>query len=243
MTINYNFAFSFQLIPIITLILAWCVIAIFAYRMMKKQQVKPKAWKALVCVLVGLFSFSINFPSLWDTPIKISILPLGVWILYSFLKRKEGRWVTYRRFAWLGFWANFIFLAAALIAVLLQNVTYPKDELSTYMSNVENAKIRSIHPSGKTRTLDTDMLLKQIHNMSREKVQGNQWYYEKEFRDEKSTKRNERFPYQLFGTTSKWGSGLHPIIYLEADGKGILVSAPQKQLYFRSNEPLLKGEE
>ncbi|MEH7331407.1 hypothetical protein V7161_02025 [Neobacillus drentensis] len=243
MTINYNFAFSFQLIPIISLILAWCVIAIIAYRMMKKLQVKPKTWKALVCVLVGLFSFSINFPSLWDTPIKISILPLGVWILYAFLKRKEGCWVTYRRFAWLGFWANFIFLVAALIAVPIQNATYPKNELSTYMSTVENASIRSIHPSGEKSVLDTDTLLKQLHNMSQEKIQGIQWYQEKEIRSEQSIKRNERFPYQLFGTSSKWGSGLYPIIYLEADGKGILVTAPQKQLYFRSDESLLKGEE
>ncbi|MGG1675599.1 hypothetical protein ACIFOT_07580 [Neobacillus sp. NRS-1170] len=243
MNINYNFDFSFQLVPFITSILAWCVIPIIAYRIMKKQQVMPKAWKVLFCVLVGLFSFTINFPPMWDTPIKISILPLGVWILYAFLKRKEGRWKTYRRFAWLGFWANFIFLAAALIAVPVQNAIYPKNELSTYMSNVENASIRSIHPSGKKRVLDTDTLLKQIHNMNQEKIQGNQWYQEKEIRDEQSTKKNERFPYQLFGTTSKWGSGLKPIIYLEADGKGILVSAPQKQLYFRSNESLLKGEE
>lgn len=79
--------------------------------------------------------------------------------------------------------------------------------------------------------------------MNPEKVEGMQWYYEKEFKDEQSIKRNERFPYQLAGTSPKWGSDLRPIIYIEADGKGLLISAPQKQLYFRSKESLLKGEE
>ena len=31
----------------------------------------------------------------------------------------------------------------------------------------------------------------------------------------KLNKRNERFPYQLIGTSPIWGSGLHTIIYIE----------------------------
>lgn len=238
-----SFELSFHFIEIISVILAWCVIGIIVYRMIKKQPVRPKVWKVCICVLVGIFSFSINLPPIFDTPIKISILPLGVWILYGILKRKEGRWQMYRPFAWLGFFANFIFLAASLLAVSAQNALYPKNELLTYISNVENASIRIIHPSGRESSLEKDHLLKQIHNMSQEEIHGQQWYQEKEIKDEQSTKRNERFPYQLIGTSSKWGSGLKPIIYLEADGKGILVSAPQKQLYFRSKQSLLKGEE
>jgi len=227
----------------ITQIFTWCVIGIIAYRIMKKHPLKLKVWKVLICVLVGIFSFSINLPPIWETPIKIFILPLGVWILYGFLKRKEGRWQTYKPFAWLGFFANFIFLAAAFLSVPVQHSIYPANELSTYISNVENASIRKIHPSGKEASLDKNYLEKQIHNMTQEKIQGVQWYQEKEIRDEQSTKKNEQFPYQLAGTLSKRGSDLKPIIYIEADGKGLLVSAPQKQLYFRSSESLLKGGE
>lgn len=140
MTVNYDLDFSYQIVTFITLIIEWCTIGIFAYRMMKKQAVKPKIWKVLVCVLVGVFSFSINLPPIGETPIKIAILPLGVWILYAFLKRKEGRWQSYRPFAWLGFFANFIFLAAALLSVPVQHSIYPENELSTYISTLRTLR-------------------------------------------------------------------------------------------------------
>ncbi|MGG3467368.1 hypothetical protein ABES02_07600 [Neobacillus pocheonensis] len=109
------------------------------------------------------------------------------------MKRKEGRWQTYRPFAWLGFFANFIFLTAAFLSVPVQQSIYPANELSTYISNVENASMRKIHPSGKEAFLDKNNLEKQIHNMNEKKVEGMKWYQEKEIRDEQSTKKRNGF--------------------------------------------------
>lgn len=42
-----------------------------------------------------------------EAEVKLAVLPLGVWILYGiFSKKNEGKsWDTYRKFAWLGFFA------------------------------------------------------------------------------------------------------------------------------------------
>ena len=156
-------------------------------------------------------------------------------------KRKRRRWQIYRSFAWLGFWANFIFLALTLIAIPVHHVVYPKDEPTTYISNVEGASIFNIHPSAKDQLLNKESLLKQLHTMRQEAfivTNGTKIRIGTE-----SNKRNERFPYQLIGTSSKWGSDLDTIIYIEVDGKGILLSTPQKQLYFRSEDSFIKGVE
>ena len=57
----------------------------------------------------------------------------------------------------------------------------------------------------------------------------------------RTSKRKERFPYLLTGVKPKWGSGIPTLIYLEEDGKGILITTPKKQLYFRSQQALVEG--
>ena len=235
-----NFDFSFNLMAIGSVILSWCVIGFLAFRIYKKQEVKPKIWKVLVCILAGIFSFSINIP-FSEQVLKISILPLGVWILYWILKSKEGRWEKYRAFAWLGFFANYLFLATYLLSIPLQHAVYPESQLSTFIGNTEKARVLNTHPSALNYSLNKKSLLDQIPTMKQNSIQGMQWYDEEEIRGEGSIKRNERFPYQLIGTSSKWGSGIKTNIYMEADGKGLLISTPRKQLYFRSEESLLKG--
>jgi len=238
MEINFNF--TINAVAIVTGILAWCSIIFLAYRVYKKQSVRPKVWKILLVMFVGLFSFSFKW-NMFDTIVKFPILPLGVWILYFILKGREERWQTYRSFAWLGFWANFIFLASTLIAIPVHHVVYPKDEPSTYFSKVGNASILNIHPSATDRSLNKESLLKQLDTMRQEEVFSDQWYEDTYMTE--SNKRNERFPYQLIGTSSKWGSGLETIIYIEDDGKGILLSTPQEQLYFRSEDSFIEGVE
>ena len=230
---------NINIVFLVTGILAWGSIVFLAYRVYKNQTVKPKVWKILLVMFVGLFSFSINW-NMFDTMLKFPILPLGVWILYFILKGREERWQTYRSFAWLGFWANFIFLASTLIAIPFHHMIYPKNEPSTYISNVDNASILTIHPSAKDWSLNKESLLNQLHTMSQETIFSDQWY-EDTYMNTESNKRNERFPYQLIGTSSKWGSGLETIIYIEDDGKGILLSTPQEQLYFRSEDSLIEG--
>ncbi|WP_040205318.1 hypothetical protein [Neobacillus jeddahensis] len=233
--------FDLNAIGVFTGILAWSVIGFFAYQIYKKQMVKPKVWKILMAILVGLFSFSINW-NMNETMFRIPILPLGVWILYFFCKGKAGRWQTYRTFAWLGFLMNFVFLFLTLVSIPIYHMIYSENEPSTYISTVENASIITIHPSAKNPTLKEEKLLKQLSSMSQEKIYSNQWY-DDTYKNHELIDRKERFPYQLIGASPKWGSGLNTIIYIEDDGKGILISTPKKQLYFRSEESILERGE
>ncbi|MFZ7947002.1 hypothetical protein [Neobacillus sp. 19] len=236
-----QFDFTFQLIGYITGFIAWCAIGMLAYRFYKKQPEKPKIWKVIICMLVGLFSFSFNW-RVFDTPVKFAILPLGVWIMFFLLKGKEGRWERYRKFARLGFLANYIFLAGILLALPFQHIIYPENKLSTYIGDFENARIINTHPSALDRSVDREVLREQVHSFAAKIVQGQQWYYDDDEAREDSTNRNERFPYMVAGTSAKWGSGLETMIYLETDGKGMLVTTAKRQLYFRSKVSLLKGD-
>lgn len=237
MLVDYNIPIN--IVALITGLLAWGSVIFLAYRVYKKQTVKSKVWKILIVMVIGFFSFTINF-NILNTMIKFPILPLGVWLLYVRLKGKDERWQTYRAYAWLGFWANFIFLASTLLSIPVHQALYLKDEPKTYISNIENASIINIHPSAKDTSLNKESLLKQLDTMKKETIYSDEWYIDT-YANVETNVRNERFPYQLIGTSSKWGSGLQPIIFIEDDGKGILLSTPQQQMYFRSDRSLIEG--
>lgn len=233
-----NIDVSFNIVSFMMSIIQWSVIGYLAYRGYKRLDTKPRVWKILFALLVGLFAFTINM-EFFHTLIKIPILPLGVWILYGVLRSKEGRWDTYRRFAWIGFLANFIFLAGTLLTIPIHSLIYPANNLSTYITGAEEASINIIHPSGEGRTLDQEKLEKQLSNVKQAEVESWLWYEEVGGR----SSNPERFPYQLVGTTGKWGSGLNPDIYMEQDGKGILISTRKTQYYYRFPETVLEEEE
>lgn len=176
---------------------------------------------------------------MFDTLIKFPILPLGVWILYFVLRGKNESWQTYRAFAWLGFWMNFLFLVSTLIAIPIHQIIYSKEEPSTYLSNIKNASITTIHPSAKESSFNKESLLTQLHTLQQGTIYSDQWY-EDLYMNPETEQRDERFPYQLIGTSSKWGSGIETMIFIEEDGKGILIATPRKQLYFRSEESVLE---
>jgi hypothetical protein len=220
-------------------ILAMIVIGVLAYRIYKKQEEKPKKWKVIIVIIVGLFSFSFTLP-VFDTSVKIPILPLGVCFLYFIYRNKVEKWVRYRRFAWLGFFANFIFLAASFLSYPIQSALFPEDELSTYIANVKEAEIVSTHPSANKQQLNKKSLESQINTMKKDSIPSEEWYYNTVVNVEPAD-RKERFPYQLTGTETKWGSGTSAVIYVEEDGKGLLVWTPTKQLYYRADSSILKG--
>lgn len=95
------------------------------------------------------------------------------------------------------------------------------------------------HPSGEVSSLNKESLLNQLPTMRKEPVESYEWYEETDV-DTESDKVSERFPYQLVGTSPEWGSGLASVIYVEKDGKGILLSTPTEQLYFRSDISLIE---
>lgn len=225
-------------------LVAWGAIFILARRIYSKQDLKPIIWKLAIVIFVGLFSFSINLPYM-DQQIKLAILPLGVWILYGIYSRKdEGKsWEKYRKYAWLGFFANFIFLAVSLILPLVHSGIYPDSEISTYISDINKARVIKTHPSAGNKILDKDSLLVQLDSIQEEPVYSEKWYYEAFESAGELSKAEERFPYQLAGTEAKWGIGIEPMIFVEQDGKGILITTGQKQVYFRAEKSLLKKGE
>ncbi|WP_226676475.1 hypothetical protein [Mesobacillus jeotgali] len=225
-------------------LVAWGAIFILARRIYSKQDLKPIKWKLAIVIFVGLFSFSINLPYM-DQQIKLAILPLGVWILYGIYSRKEEgiSWDKYRKYAWLGFFANYIFLAVSLISPLIHSAIFPANEISTYLSEINKAHIIQTHPSASDKILDLDSFQNQIDSIQEEPVYSDKWYQEAFESGIERSKLDERFPYQLAGTKAKWGSGIHSMIFVEQDGKGILVSTGQKQVYFRAEKTLLKKEE
>lgn len=235
---NLNVDFPIHVAAIFSGLLSWIVIGVLAYRLYKRQSRKLKVWKVFIVIFIGIFSFSINF-FMFDTMLRISILPLGVWILYFVLKRKEERWQAYRSFAWLGFFSNFIFLTAAFITIPVQQAIYPENKLATYISTFDHASIVHIHPSAKHDALNKAELKRQMHLFKEDTFFIKEWYDTLYF-DTEPSEREERFPYQLIETAPKWGSGLKTIIFIEDDGKGILISTPRKQLYFRSEISVLE---
>lgn len=225
-------------------LVAWGAIFILARRIYNKQDLKPIIWKMAIVLFFGLFSFSINLPYM-DQQTKLAILPLGVWILYGIYSRKEEgiSWDKYRKYAWLGFFANYIFLAVSLINPLIHSAIFPANEISTYLSDINKAKVIQTHPSAGSKILDRDSLLVQLDSFKEEPVYSEKWYYEAFESAGELSKAEERFPYQLAGTEAKWGSGIDPMIFVEQDGKGILISTGQKQVYFRAEKTLLKKGE
>jgi hypothetical protein len=219
--------------------LAISVIGFIAYRIYKKRDEKPKKWKVFIVMLVGLFSFSFTLP-FSDTFVRIPILPLGVWILYFIFRNKMEKWVAYRRFAWLGFLANFIFLAATFVSIPIQNALYPENELTTYMDNLEEVGLIKLHPSARNAVIKEDVLKEHMYTMKRKTIESDDWYNDIVNVDVEPKNRIERFPYQLVGTVPKWGSALTSTIYIEKDGKGLLLTTPKKQLYFRSASSFIK---
>ena len=220
-------------------ILAWCFIAWIAYRLYNRQADKPDIWKVLVVMLVGLFSFSFN-TEMFDTLMRISILPLGVWGLYAYFRKKNDEWQTYRTFAWFGFAANFIFVIFSLLAVPIFLAIYPGNEPSTYLSNIDDASIIPIHPGVKQQMMDKENASTAIIDFSEEPIHSTDWYYGANLEND-STNTLEKFPYQLIGAIPKWGSGLTSVVYIEEDGKGLLISTPKEQRYFRLKDSLIEG--
>ncbi|OAB39228.1 hypothetical protein PMSD_04680 [Paenibacillus macquariensis subsp. defensor] len=231
---------SFQLVElpnnvvfIVGGVLGCLIVLILVSRHYLKQQEKLAYWRIILVVLVGMFSFTINLNLF---PAKISILPLGVWILVGILSKKS--WQTYRTFAWIGFWANFIFLGTALMSGFMDNWVYPKEKASTYIADIENAYIVAIHPSALQVALNKERLQHQLRNVQSADVMGMEWSRESIMESE-SYYQKEHFPYALLGTLPRWGSGLDSTIYIQDDGRGLLITTSTQSYYYRSKEPLI----
>lgn len=229
------------MISIVMDIISWGVIAIIFFQIYKKQAVKPKILKAVVVLVVGLFTFTFNF-EMFNSIVRFPILPLGVWLLYWIYRNKEEKWQVYRLYAWTGFFAHFIFLVTTMMIHPLHDIVYSKNDPATFISNVDNASIQPIHPSANNAIINQDKLLNEIQAMQQSDHNSVAWY-DDVYMSSDTNRKNEKFPYHLVGTTPKWGSGIDTLIYVENDGKGLLITTAQKQYYFRSQQSFLEGGE
>jgi len=244
-SITFNFDFTVNIVSIFFSILVLGSIVFIVYKMYKKQTEKSSLWKIILVTYIGLFSFSFNW-SVDNTLLKVSILPLGVWILYFALRGKAGRWQRYRPYAWLGFGANFLILISLLLSIGVHNLIYPKNKLNTYIATLDHATVIHTHPAAKDVLLNQEILLnndklqEQLKKMRGAPIQSDDWYQDIALNSDSNTK-NERFPYLLTGATAKWGSGLQAAIFIENDGKGLLLATANKQYYYRSEQSFLEG--
>ncbi|AYV66701.1 hypothetical protein C2I06_07340 [Niallia circulans] len=230
-------------------IIGWGILIGAVCYLYRKQTEKPVIWKMVIIIYIGLFCFNFSF-IVSETPVKIAILPLGVWILILVFGKRKERWKVYRPFAWLGFFGNYIFLITTLLSSLVQSLLYPTDKVETFLAELNNPGILLIHPSGKQADLNKELFIESLSSWGIGKMDTQQWYYESfpEIKEEELEEEGqmphqtmERFPYILIGATPKWGIGYESTIYMERDGKGLLISTEKGQYYFRSSESVLKG--
>ncbi|MBH5320415.1 hypothetical protein I6N90_21715 [Paenibacillus sp. GSMTC-2017] len=235
---SFQFGFSSNLISMVLTVISLGIILFYVARHYRKLLEKPAIWRVVLVTFIGLFSLSFTI-TMFGTAVKLSVLPLGVWIVYFLLKNTS--WQTYRKFAWLGFWSNFLFLGATLLSVFVHNGIYPKDEVATYIADVEQATILEIHPSATFATFDKEIFNNELNEIKPSENIAFEWYQWSRQENEPFY-QNEHFPYMLIGSKSSLGSGLKATIYIEADGKGLLISDGDKQYYYRSEQPLIEVE-
>ena len=102
---------------------------------------------------------------------------------------------------------------------------------------MEGAYIINTHPTANESSLFTGKLIASLQGAKQKDYYSDSWYNETFMEPNKTT---ERFPYMLANTFPKWGSGLSTTIYLEKNGKGILITSQEKQLYFQTRQSLFE---
>ncbi|MGP4040531.1 hypothetical protein ACTWP4_11660 [Gracilibacillus sp. D59] len=224
---------NIDIVELLASIPIWLVIVLGAIYFYRKKDEKMAIWKVAILIFVGMFTFDIhwNMENEW----KIPILPLGVWIIYFFMRKDAERWQRARTYAWWGFLSSYLLIFSGLIAILLQSIIYPEDEVETFLANVENVEVITIHPSGENISLDPETFSEALKTATREDLDLGQW------RDEDiqvEQEHAEEFPYMLEGIKSKWGSGYITTIFLDRDGHGLIVSTPEQQYYFETERRL-----
>jgi len=234
-----DWLYSWNVVDAAAGLLGWLAVIGLLIRQRRKQETKLPIWKMLLVALVGLFSFSFKIP-LFGKIVNIALLPLGLWVLYLFLRNRS--WPDYRKFAWIGFAANYLFLATALLAGFIHGSLYDRNDPSTYLANLEEAKLIAIHPSAREATFEEELFASSLAEVKAADMSGTlEWHYES-IREDGAHYQQERFPYALVGAEARWGSGLHAAAYLEADGMGLLLATKDRYYYYRSETPMFNRE-
>ncbi|WP_088042399.1 hypothetical protein [Bacillus sp. EAC] len=231
---------SLKHIPsIIVSILNFMLIGFVFYRVYKEKEIKPKLWKALGVMYIGAFAFTFNF-NFYQNIIQFPILPIGVWIIYWFSRRRKSeRWTIYRGFAWKGFLLRFVFIITNFLIQPINSLMYPKDEIQTFIADIHEPSVLTTNIKFSDVSLISNKMLTSKNLFKANNINSEAWYYESSHYEEKKPTPPERFPYLLLGTKPKFGSGLDSMIYIEKDGKGIFITTNGRHYYFRSEAKII----
>lgn len=233
---NFHWDLASDVFSLAGALIGWCIVLSLALRRYTRELEKPAIWRLAMVLLIGLFSFTLPV-QVFQLPLKLAILPLGVWIV--FLATRKPSWMKYRYFAWLSFWSNYIFAVLGLIAGLIHGTVYPQEKPATYITGVEGVAVAAIHPTAVDGAmLNVKALAAEVHRLNSAPITGLEWHQETRFQDS-PLYEEERFPYMLLGTKARWGSGIKAVIYVESDGRGLLITTADKGYYYRSDVPLL----
>ena len=224
-----------NLVEVVVYSFCWLLIFVIGFKLYKKQEIKPSIWKVFIIYLVGKFAFSFKY-QLEQQTINFALIPLGVIAIYL-LFSKRPKFNTYLKFAWFGFFSNYLFLIGTLLIIPLYSFLYDKNDIHTYMSHSENVEILSVHPSADNNIAVRTSIFEQVETAKKQPLMNMEWYYESVGDDRVEV---ERFPYLLANVEPKWGSNVTATIYVEKDGKGLLIASPTKHLYYRLDEPILQ---
>ena len=204
-----------NIIQLLLIALVWTIGIIYTVKIARRNEVA--IWRAVIVLLVSIFSLSFTIHA-FNMTFKVAILPLGVWLIY-FILRNTGTWKKYRHVAWFGFLLNYAFLVVFFISQLIHPLIYHPEKLTTYITNPEKVKLVPIMPTETKRIQLTSELLKQASVNDLIFNDGELMY-------------GNLFPYLLINHEAKRGSAIRSKIYVQNDGKGILVHHNEKQYYF-----------
>ncbi|PWU69071.1 hypothetical protein [Gracilibacillus dipsosauri] len=222
----------FNLIEWFATIISWSIIGFIAFKIYQKKTDDLENWKLVFIILIGFLALDLNWVSRSHS-ISFAVIPLGVLILALFLK-KRGSWEKYKPYAWLGFWANYIFLFLSLIANLIHGQIYDKSDIHTFISDTSNMEVINVDTSKIEYSVSLSKLMEMVESAYLEESDDYYWI-EEDLHTEQGTPK--QFPYQLIEVNPKWGSGIDASIFLEKDRQGILILTEEENYYFRTAEP------
>ncbi|GLX69629.1 hypothetical protein [Paenibacillus glycanilyticus] len=231
--------YSWNVVDAAAGLLGWLVVLGLVIFQRQKQETRRPIWKILLVTLAGFFSLSFKIP-LFGQIVNIALLPLGLWIAYLLLRKRS--WTDYRKFAWIGFAANYVLLVTTLLAGPIYGSLFDRNDPSTYLAHLEKAKLVAIHPSAGEATFEKKLFSSTLAEVKASDMAGTLDWYRESLLEDGTQYQQERFPYALVGAEARWGSGLHASAYLEADGKGLLLATKDRYYYYRSEEPMLRME-
>ncbi|WP_413374951.1 hypothetical protein [Alkalihalobacillus sp. 1P02AB] len=232
--------FSGSFISIGLVLFGWSLFLIVLVSIYRRDEAVHSLWRVLLVGYIGLFSYDFSF-QINEIQYTAPILPLGVFILVLFLRKRENGWAKYKKYAWIGFAFNFLFFMTDIVERPLHNSLYDIYDLETLITNVDDVTVFTIHPSGEKVHFDPESFY--YDSFIIETFNSITWYDQIQMNNDKPIElidRVEKFPYMMVGVESKKGSGFTPIVYIEEDSLGLLIQVGEEHLYFRTNDVFLE---